>query len=142
MTGFAILFVLALAAKAEIELKNFAPETKPQDDFYRYANGNWLKNNPIPGDQASWGSFSELAERNQMNLRAICERVAAKTAGATPVEKMVGDFYASGIDEAAINAAGGSAELVIKPGGGHPWLTMPEEVKKMADWFDKQLVLP
>ena len=106
MTGFAILFVLALAAKAEIELKNFAPETKPQDDFYRYANGNWLKNNPIPGDQASWGSFSELAERNQMNLRAICERVAAKTAGATPVEKMVGDFYASGIDEAAINAAG------------------------------------
>ena len=43
---------------------------------------------------------------------------------------------------AAINAAGGSAELVIKPGGGHPWLTMPEEVKKMADWFDKQLVLP
>jgi acetyl esterase/lipase len=40
---------------------------------------------------------------------------------------------------AAINQAGGSAELIVKPGGGHPWLTIPEEVRVMADWFDKQL---
>ncbi|MCC6796856.1 MAG: alpha/beta hydrolase [Candidatus Hydrogenedentes bacterium] len=39
----------------------------------------------------------------------------------------------------AIKAAGGSAELVIKPGGQHPWLTIPEEVEKMAVWFDQQL---
>lgn len=39
----------------------------------------------------------------------------------------------------AVKAAGGSAELVIKPGGGHPWLTLPEEVAKMADWFDGRL---
>jgi acetyl esterase/lipase len=39
----------------------------------------------------------------------------------------------------AITKAGGSAELIVKPGGGHPWLTLPEEVKVMADWFDKQL---
>lgn len=43
---------------------------------------------------------------------------------------------------AAIQKAGGSAELVVKPGGGHPWLTLPEEVRKMADWFDRQLVVP
>ncbi len=40
---------------------------------------------------------------------------------------------------AAIRKAGGSAELIVKPGGGHPWLTLPFEVTKMADWFDKQL---
>ncbi len=40
---------------------------------------------------------------------------------------------------AAIKAAGGSAELIVKAGGGHPWLTMPEEVKVMADWFDRHL---
>ena len=40
----------------------------------------------------------------------------------------------------AIQAAGGSAELIVKAGGGHPWLSLPEEVKVMADWFDKQLV--
>jgi len=39
----------------------------------------------------------------------------------------------------AIRNAGGSAELIVKPGGGHPWLTIPEEVRVMADWFDKQL---
>ena len=43
---------------------------------------------------------------------------------------------------AAIKAAGGSAELIVKAGGGHPWLTLPEEVKVMADWFDKQLGQP
>jgi predicted esterase len=40
----------------------------------------------------------------------------------------------------AIKEAGGSAELIVKQGGGHPWLTLPEEVKVMADWFDKQLI--
>lgn len=39
----------------------------------------------------------------------------------------------------ALKAAGGSAELIVKQGGGHPWFTIPEEVKVMADWFDKQL---
>ncbi len=42
----------------------------------------------------------------------------------------------------AIHAAGGTAELIIKPGGGHPWLTIPEEVKIMSDWFDKKLNEP
>jgi acetyl esterase/lipase len=40
---------------------------------------------------------------------------------------------------AALKAAGGSAELIVKKGGGHPWMTLPEEVKIMADWFDQQL---
>jgi dipeptidyl aminopeptidase/acylaminoacyl peptidase len=38
-----------------------------------------------------------------------------------------------------LKAAGGSAELIIKKGGGHPWFTIPEEVKTMADWFDHHL---
>ncbi|MCX6924007.1 MAG: prolyl oligopeptidase family serine peptidase [Verrucomicrobia bacterium] len=40
---------------------------------------------------------------------------------------------------AALKAAGGSAELIVKKGGGHPWMTLPEEVKTMADWFDQHL---
>ena len=38
-----------------------------------------------------------------------------------------------------LKAAGGSAELIVKQGGGHPWFTIPEEVKVMADWFDQRL---
>jgi putative endopeptidase len=97
---------LVLGARAEIDLKNFDLSVKPQDDFYRYANGTWLKNNLIPPDQSRWGAFNELNERNQASLRAICERVAAKPDAAAAVERMVGDFYASGMDEAAIAAAG------------------------------------
>jgi dipeptidyl aminopeptidase/acylaminoacyl peptidase len=41
-----------------------------------------------------------------------------------------------------LKAAGGSAELIVKKGGGHPWLTIPDEVKVMADWFDRQLAAP
>jgi acetyl esterase/lipase len=43
---------------------------------------------------------------------------------------------------AALKAAGGSAELIVKKGGGHPWMTLPEEVKIMADWFDQHLLEP
>ncbi len=101
----AAALALTLGARAEIDLKNFDLSVKPQDDFYLYANGAWVKNTPIPADRARWASFSELDERNQSNLHAICERVAKKE-GATGVEKLVGDFYASGMDVATINALG------------------------------------
>ncbi|MSU69324.1 MAG: M13 family peptidase [Opitutaceae bacterium] len=95
---------LVSAGRAGIEPKNFDPTAKLQDDFYQYVNGGWLKANPIPADQTTWGTFNEIDEGNKVNLHKILDRVAAKSA--TPIEKMVGDFYASGMDEAAINAAG------------------------------------
>jgi putative endopeptidase len=97
--------VLALALRADVDPSNFDLSVKPQDDFYHYVNGTWLKNNPIPADLATWGSFAELDERNRANLRLLCEHAAAK-ADAAGVEKMVGDFFASGMDEATINARG------------------------------------
>ena len=105
-TLFFVACLLPIGLRAEIDLKNFDPTVKPQDDFNRYANGGWMKANPIPPEQTTWGGFTELDERNKANLHLILDRVAAKTTGATVVEKIVGDFYSSGMDEAAINAAG------------------------------------
>ena len=102
----AAALTLVLGVRAEIDLKNFDLTVKSQDDFFHYVNGTWLKNNPIPGEFSRWGGFIVLQEENQKNLRTICERVSAKGATGTATEKMVGDFFASGMDEAAINAAG------------------------------------
>jgi endothelin-converting enzyme/putative endopeptidase len=80
-------------------------------DFYQFSCGGWLKSNPIPPDQASWGRFNELAERNRAELRGILEN-AAKATNRDANEQKIGDYYASCMDEDAINHKGIAA---LKP---------------------------
>ena len=76
-------------------------------DFYQYADGGWLQKNPIPSDRPRWGTFDELRQRNQEDLRAILERLAAdKSAPAGSEERKLGDFYGACMDEAAIETNG------------------------------------
>ena len=51
---------------------------KPGDNFYLYANGNWLKNNPVPPEYSRWGSFNELVEKNNDALHEIAEKAAGR----------------------------------------------------------------
>ena len=85
------------------------PAVSACQDFNEYANGGWLKANPIPADQSYWGSFTILEETNRANLRKVLEKAAAAPAGAnmpTSDERKVGDFWTSCMDEAAIESAG------------------------------------
>ena len=84
----------------------------PCVDFYQFSCGGWTKKNPVPADQPVWGRFSELAERNRAILHGILEKAAVQTAGRTPNEQKIGDYYASCMDEAAINKKG---IAVLKP---------------------------
>ena len=91
-----------------INIANIDPSVKPCEDFFHYASGNWLKSNPIPDAQSSWGAFNELIDRNQLTLRTILSNAAtasAKAAKGTNAQK-VGDFYGSAMDSVAIDAAG------------------------------------
>jgi len=83
------------------------PSVKPQDDFFSYANGGWIKRTEIPPEESRWGSFNQLIERNNDALREIAEKVSKQNVGARvpPEVQKVGDYYTSGMDETKIDLA-------------------------------------
>ncbi len=86
---------------------DFDRSCKPCDDFYRFVNGGWIAHNPIPAAYPSWGRMNLLAEHNRAVLHDILEKAAAdKSAVPGSPEQKIGDFYASCMDEAKIDAAG------------------------------------
>ena len=75
----------------------------PCENFYKFACGNWISRNPIPPDRGRWSRFDVLTELNLEKLRSILETAAA---GSGPATRKIGDFYASCMDEAVIEAKG------------------------------------
>ncbi len=89
------------------DITNLDSSYRAQDDFYHFASGTWLSNNPVPPTESRWASFNELMENNKKILREILEESAADDkAQVGSNRKKVGDFYASGMDTAAIEAEG------------------------------------
>jgi putative endopeptidase len=85
---------------------NFDRSIRPQDDFFRYVNGAWLKRTEIPADASAWGSFSELTERSREALHTILEDAARSNAAPGTEERKVGDLYATFMDTARIEQLG------------------------------------
>jgi|GEM_PF-2033533 len=103
--ALAVMCGLVAIGRASIDPKNFDFSVKPRDDFNQFANGGWMKANPIPPAYSRWGAFNEVDENNKVALHALLER-AAKAGQPSAIEKKVGDFYASGMDLTAIDATG------------------------------------
>ena len=78
---------------------------KPGDDFFRFGGGTWIKNNPIPADRASWGSFVILRANAETDVKAIVDDVAGHQNAPGSVEQKVADFYASYLDTNTIEKA-------------------------------------
>jgi putative endopeptidase len=108
----AVVLILSagLTAKADaswgFSLTNLDKTCKPCDDFYQFAMGGWMKSNPIPAEYPSWGTFTELRDHNLTAMRTILEAAASSKAAAGSNERKIGDFYASCMDTAAVDAAG------------------------------------
>ncbi|MDD5544082.1 MAG: M13 family metallopeptidase [Acidobacteriia bacterium] len=95
-----------VAQPKSFDLSAMDKTANPCEDFYEYACGNWRKNNPIPSDQSRWGRFNELAEYNRQILHQILEKASVKDPKRSPIMQKIGDFYASCMDEKAVDAKG------------------------------------
>jgi predicted metalloendopeptidase len=93
-----------LAAGIATEYIN--PAVRPQDDFYDYLNGKWMKTVEIPADKSSWGSFAKLRDDTLPQLRGIIEKAAAGNPAKGTDAQRIGDYYASFMDEAKLEQLG------------------------------------
>jgi putative endopeptidase len=90
-----------------INSANMDTTVNPGDDFYQFANGSWLKNNPIPDEYSRYGAFEVLDEENYVQLKTIfAEASADKNAAAGSVNQKIRDFYNSGMDTVTIEKNG------------------------------------
>lgn len=89
-----------------VDVQGMDLSVKPGEDFYKFVNGQWDAKTEIPADRSSWGGFAVLRDLSDQRTRAIIEESAKQNAPAGTVAQKVGDFYASFMDEAAIEARG------------------------------------
>jgi putative endopeptidase len=97
---------LPAQARQDFLAANIDATVSPREDFFRYANGGWLKRNPIPQDEAIWAKESVVWEDLMSRLRRASEAAAATNAPRGSVEQLIGDFWFTGVDSAAINQQG------------------------------------
>jgi putative endopeptidase len=92
--------------KPDVVAVNIDTTTSPSTDFFQFANGGWIKNNPIPGEQSSWGIGNLVIEENNKRLREICEKASASNAKQGSNDQKIGDFWTTAMDSAKIEKEG------------------------------------
>ncbi|MES1222392.1 MAG: M13 family metallopeptidase N-terminal domain-containing protein, partial [Bacteroidota bacterium] len=103
-------------AKPDILFTNLDTTVSPAQDFFQYANGGWIKNNPIPSDVSSWGIGNLVNEENLKRFKEINEKSAAANAAKGTPDQKIGDFWKTAMDSAKIEEQG---------------------LKPLQPWFDK-----
>jgi putative endopeptidase len=117
--------------KSGIELTGMDLTVRPQDDYYAYANGTWIKETEIPGDQFGWGSYMTLRDDSLSDVKAIVDEVAADVEDSEAAAK-IGNYFNAYMDEESVNSLGMSPlnEVFAE-------IDAIEDHAAMAAWFGK-----
>jgi len=105
----------AVPYSPSLDVSNMDKTVDPCVDFYKYACGGWMKNNPIPADQSSWSVYGKLATENQQFLWGILEE-DAKLKVRTPIQQKVGDYFEACMNTTAIDGLGAAPILPVLQG--------------------------
>ena len=103
----------AIPYTPSLDIPSMDKAVNPCLDFYHYSCGGWIKNHPIPPDQAAWNVYAKLQEDNQRFLWGLLEQAAKPDPNRGPVQREIGDFFYACMDEAAVNRLGAAP---LKPG--------------------------
>lgn len=101
-----LLPTLVAQKKSGIDTAGIDTKCKPCDDFWRFANGLWIDQNPIPSNQAGWGTMAVMADGNRERLRVLLEEASKAQAPADSNQRKIGDLYAACMDTEALEKAG------------------------------------
>ncbi|MCD6233808.1 MAG: M13 family metallopeptidase [Candidatus Marinimicrobia bacterium] len=122
------------------DISNMDLSIKPGEDFYLYANGKWLQNNPVPDNKVSVGAFREVYDRNQDMIKTLLEE-AANNMDSDPssLRGQIGAYYTSGLDSALIEEKGLTPLMsqleIVKT-------ESPREIVKTIAWFHSHFMAP
>jgi putative endopeptidase len=92
--------------KPDVLAKNMDTTLLPGEDIFQYANGGWIKNNPIPAEESQWGIGNLVIEENTKRLRTISENAAQENAANGSAAQKIGNFWQAAMDTLKIEAAG------------------------------------
>ncbi len=105
-------------ADVGLEATSLDRSVDPCVDFFEYSCGGWLAANEIPADKARYARFTELSDKNDLAVRALLEEAVA-AGDADPIQRTLGDFFASCLDEAAVEKRGPSMYMMSSAGIMH-----------------------
>ena len=128
LTAAIVLYSCSIGALAQIkafDTSRMNRDASACDDFFEFANGTWVKNTEVPPSETRWGTFNILIDQNTNYLHEILENAAKAKSPKGSDPQLIGDFYESCMDEAAIEKAG------IKP--IQPYLSEIEKITSVAD---------
>jgi putative endopeptidase len=96
----------ALPYTPSLDVPSMDLTANPCNDFYQYVCGGWMKNNPIPPDQAAWSVYGKLSEENGQFLWGVLEDVSQPRADRTPSQQKIGDYFQSCMDDTQVESLG------------------------------------